>query len=216
MNDVTSLSDLQIDPIGGSSMGSNIAMTATEQYNPNIDAFPTTQSVPSKQEINTGGELDESTVHLLINGLQKAAMSGATKLPSRDIPMMPSQYMNDREINPHFIPEPTKRNYDYIQEEQEDNIPENDVIKNYKKKTKKTELMDDFYNEIQIPLLLSLLYFLLQLPFFKKWLFRYLPNLFLKDGNLNIYGYIFNSVLFGLTYYIVNKLSIISLRLGNF
>ena len=89
MNDATSLSDLQIDPMGGNSIGSNISMTATEQYNPNIDMSP--QSGPIRQDqTQGGGDLDESTVHLLINGLQKAAMSGATKLPSRDIPMMPT------------------------------------------------------------------------------------------------------------------------------
>ena len=138
MNDVTSLSDLQMDPIGGSSMGSNIAMTAKEQYSHNIESFPTSQQMPSQQEMkNENGDLEESTLHLLINGLQKASLSGVTKLPSRDIPMMPSQYTNDREINQHYIPEPIIKNYDYIQDENED-IQDNDVIvNNYKKRAKK-------------------------------------------------------------------------------
>jgi hypothetical protein len=216
MNDATSLSDLKIDPIGGNSMGANISMTATEQYDPNINMNP--QSGPTMQEqIQGGGILDESTVHLLINGLQKAAMSGATKLPSRDIQMMPTNYTNDREINPIYIPEPIKKNYDYIQEEYNGDVEDNEkIINNYKKKEKKSEYIDEFYNEIQIPLLLGVLYFFFQLPFFKKWLFRYLPNLFLKDGNLNLYGFGFTSFIFGLIYYIVNKVSIISVRLGNF
>jgi hypothetical protein len=189
MNDATSISDLQIAPIGN-----NITMTATEQYNPN----PTPTQPPEPIQ----GDLDESTVHLLINGLQKASMSGATKIPTRDISMTPSHYTNDAQIQQNYIPPPKKNDYDYIQETEK-----LEFINNHKP-VKKRELIDDIYNEIQIPLLLGVLFFLFQLPFFKKWLFRYLPYLFLKDGNLNIYGFGFSSFLFGFIYYSVNKLSI--------
>jgi hypothetical protein len=200
MNDVTSLSDLQMDPIGGKTTEpfANISMTATEQQT----------DLTHKEDV----VLDESTVHLLINGLQKAASSGSTKLPSRDMPMMPSQYTNDPEIIPTYIPIP-KKNYDYIEEEDMNN---NIIIQKYNKKLNRSEQMDDFYNEIQMPLLLSVLYFLLQLPFFKKLLFHYLPALFSKDGNINLYGYGFTSFLFGLIYYIVNKIGIMTVQLGNF
>jgi hypothetical protein len=210
MNDTTSLSDLKIDPIGNLK-NTNITMAATEQYNPNPSA---PNNINQGQEAYSG-ELDESTVHLLINGLQKASMSGATKLHSKDIPMIPSNYTNDREINPIYIPEPIK-NYDYIKQYNNEGVIDNEkIINNYIKKEKKNKYIDDIYNEIQIPLLLGVLYFLFQLPFFKKVLFRYIPNLFSNDGNLNIYGFVFTSFLFGLTYYIVNKVSIISEQLGN-
>jgi hypothetical protein len=65
--------------------------------------------------------------------------------------------------------------------------------------------LDDMYNEIQTPLLLGVLYFLFQLPFFRKFLFSYIPILFANDGNLNINGYIFTSALYGLIYYVLNK-----------
>ena len=65
--------------------------------------------------------------------------------------------------------------------------------------------MEDVYNEFQTPLLLAVLYFLFQLPFFRKILFNYMPFLFLQDGNLNINGFLFKSVLFGLIFYIIDK-----------
>jgi hypothetical protein len=63
------------------------------------------------------------------------------------------------------------------------------------------------YNEIQTPLLLAVLYFLFQLPFFKKNLFTYFPILFSVDGNLNINGFLFTSILFGLIFYMLNKIT---------
>ena len=81
-----------------------------------------------------------------------------------------------------------------------------EIINNYNKSHKNSNSLDEMYNEIQIPLLLSVLYFLFQLPIFKKSLFHYLPMIFSKDGNYNINGFIFTSCLFGLLFYILNKI----------
>jgi len=54
-------------------------------------------------------------------------------------------------------------------------------------------------------LFLSILYFLFQLPVVKKQLFTYMPILFSKDGNMNIHGFIATSILFGFSFYSVNK-----------
>ena len=32
-----------------------------------------------------------------------------------------------------------------------------------------------------------------------------LPSLFGKDGNMNLYGFFFNSTLFGILFFIINK-----------
>lgn len=133
--------------------------------------------------------LDESTINQIISGLQQATLSSATLLPSRDIPRTSEI---DPQIQPNYIP-PT-RTRDYIKEEPAD------VRKN-------VEDSSDYYSEIQIPLLLAVLYFLFQLPIFKKYLFTYIPALFSRDGNYNIKGFIFTSVLFGAIYYKFNKLS---------
>ena len=49
----------------------------------------------------------------LINQLQQASSSGATSLPSRDIPSNPVAIANDVEVKPNFIPQASS-NEDYI------------------------------------------------------------------------------------------------------
>ena len=60
---------------------------------------------------------------------------------------------------------------------------------------------EEFYETIQMPLLVGLLFFIFQLPFIRKNLFIYLPSLFNKDGNPNLSGYLFNSAIFALLYF---------------
>ena len=81
------------------------------------------------------------------------------------------------------------------------------MIDEYNKGAQQQNSLDDMYNEIQTPLLLAVLYFLFQLPFFRKFLFSYFPILFSNDGNFNINGFIFSSVLFGLLFYTLNKVT---------
>jgi hypothetical protein len=116
-------------------------------------------------------------------------------------------YMTDFGTNnqPNFIP-PVPQNQsqnDYITNYQQTN----DIINEYNSNIERSNSLDDMYNEIQVPILLAVLYFLFQLPFFRKFLFSYFPVLFSKDGNLNINGYIFMSALFGIFYYLLNKIN---------
>jgi hypothetical protein len=82
-----------------------------------------------------------------------------------------------------------------------------DMVDDYNKNSNRHNSLDEMYNEIQTPLLLAVLYFLFQLPFFRKFLFNYLPILFSNDGNLNINGFLFTSILFGLVFYVLNKIN---------
>ena len=81
------------------------------------------------------------------------------------------------------------------------------MINDYNKNAQDNNSLDDMYNEIQVPLLLAVMYFLFQLPFFRKILFGYFPVLFSSDGNMNINGFLFTSALFGLLYYMINKIT---------
>jgi len=53
--------------------------------------------------------------------------------------------------------------------------------------------------------MIAVLYFVFQMPVFKKNLFKFLPMLFNKDGNPNISGYLVNSVSFGALSYLIMK-----------
>ena len=65
--------------------------------------------------------------------------------------------------------------------------------------------MDYIYQNIQLPVLVGVIYFLFQLPIVRKNLLTFLPNLFNKDGNPKLSGYVFNSVMFALFYTLLVK-----------
>ena len=193
MSDSTSILDLPTDPVGGGNVSNNISMTATENV-------VVSQKQPANQTIN--GSLDEATISQIVSGLQNASRSGATQLPSRDISMSTIGISNDPHVQPNYVP-PPQDNTDYIRNYEQTS----DMINDYNKNTQDNNSLDDMYNEIQVPLLLAVMYFLFQLPFFRKMLFGYFPVLFSTDGNMNINGFLFTSALFGLLYYLLNKIT---------
>ena len=192
MNDSTSILDLPTDPVGGGNMGGGVSLSATENV-----VIQKSQSSPGPAP---NFSLDQTTINQIVNGLQQATITGSTQLPSRDIPMTSTNITHDPQVQPNYIPM-HERQMDYIKNYEENS----NIVDNYNKHEQYNSSIDDMYNEIQTPLLMAVLYFLFQLPFFRKFLFGYFPVLFSKDGNLNLYGFVFNSILFGLLFYMLNK-----------
>lgn len=188
MSDTTSILDLPTDPIGGGNVANNITMTANEQPRATDSA-------------DNSMKLDETTINQIVNGLQKAALSGSTRLPSRDIPMTTEHINNDPEITPNYVPPPPPQHDDYIKDYEQTS----DIMNQHNKKKQNENALDEMYNELQTPLLLAVLYFLFQLPFVKRLLYKNLSFLFLNDGNYNLNGYLFVSCLFGMIYYLIAK-----------
>ena len=190
----TSINDLPTDPSTGGSIGGNISLVINE---PVQNTVIPPQGQPQGPPQNSQLTLDQSTISQIVNGLQQATLAGATQLPSRDIPLQTEQLTNDAQINPNYIPQPSQR--DYINDMNIDNI--ND----YYRSEKNQNSLDSLYDELQAPLLLAVLYFLFQLPFFKKTVFKYLPFFCNSDGNYNFNGLIFTCALFGFIYYSLSK-----------
>jgi hypothetical protein len=188
MSDSTSILDLPTDPVGGGNISNNISMSASE--NTVVQSAGGTLS------------LDQTTISQIVNGLQQASLTGATQLPSRDIPMTTTGHSNDAQVQPNYVPQPQPNN-DYIKNFEQTS----DMIDDYKRDMDHQNSLDNMYNEIQTPLLLAVLYFLFQLPFFRKFLFHYFPILFSNDGNFNINGFLFTSIIFGLLFYLLNKVT---------
>jgi len=183
MSDIntTSINDLPTDPANGGSVGGNVSLVTNE----------------TKQQMQNGQlTLDQSTISQIVNGLQQASLAGATSLPSRDIPLNTEQLTQDTQVQPNYIPAPTSR--DYIAETDDD-------INNYYRNEKVQNSLDSIYDELQGPLLLAVLYFIFQLPIFKKSVYKYLPFLCNTDGNYNINGLLFTGSLFGFIYYSLSK-----------
>lgn len=126
--------------------------------------------------------------------LKEASDAGATVLPSRDIPQNTLHIQGDKQIIQNQIP---INNNDYIG----DIIDREKIIKENNKKENAKDNMDYIFEALQIPILLSIMYFIFQLPAVRKNLLTFLPALFNKDGNPNLYGYLFNSIMFGLSYF---------------
>ena len=189
-SDTTSIMDLPTDPTGGGSIGGNISLSANEKH------------VPFNQNsMGTGGvSLDQTTINQIVSGLQQASSTGATQLASRDIPRNTENISHDAQIQPNYIP--PQSNNDYITEEEEND----EIVQNYNKRSQQGDSLDQLYEELQIPLLISVLYFLFQLPIFKRYLYKFFPALFSKDGNINLYGFAFTSSLFGMLYYLLSKI----------
>ena len=137
----------------------------------------------------------------LISQIQKAAAYGTTALPSRDIPMDPVKVANDVQSQPNYIPPPQFQE-DYIK----NSITPQNLVDTNSKRTKYDTNFEKIYGELQLPLIIALLFFLFQLPIVKQYNKKLLPFLFKTDGNPNLYGYIANSVLFASMIYVLLKL----------
>lgn len=183
MSETTSILDLPTDPVGG---GNNVTITAHES---SVDTKPASNMC-----------LDQTTINQIVNGLQQATLAGATHLPSRDIPMNSGSINSDPQVMPNYVP---PAQHDYIKNHEQNSH----ITEHYNNKKQMNDSLDDMYNEIQTPVLLTVLYFLFQLPFFKRFLYSYIPFLFLNDGNYNINGYVFTSILFGSLFHLLMKIT---------
>ena len=183
-NQMSTSSYTQLLPTGG---GANTS-------NPIMQNSPLTME--NSQQSNAPPNYNE-----LISQIQKASVYGTTALPSRDIPMDPVKVANDVQSQPNYIPPPQFQE-DYIK----NSITPQNLLATNSKQTKYDANFDKLYGELQLPLIIALLFFLFQLPIVKQYNKKMLPFLFKTDGNPTLYGYIANSVLFASMIYVLLKL----------
>ena len=148
------------------------------------------------------GAINSNNYNELITQIQNASEKGFTNLPSRDIPNDENHITSDENIKPNFIPKPETISENYI----ENNESINSVINENIKRHNFDDNLEFFYNQFQLPLIIVILYFLFQLPVFRKLIRQIFPGFISGDGNFNIYGQLFNSLLFGIIFYLLIKL----------
>jgi hypothetical protein len=211
MADTTSINDLP----------ENVMMSV--HPSPSISLPPVNPQNSSQQQSSMPPlppSIDPNVINQLVSGLQHASASGATRLRSSDIPMDSLPLAADPNVQQHHVPhhpsyqgqtqhhnqipfQNHKDDYDnYINEE--DNME--DIIHRNMRKTAHNNMVEMWIDELQIPLMVSILYFMFQLPIVKKLLHEYLPFLYYLDGNMNINGYIIVSAVFGIFYYVLCKI----------
>ena len=107
-------------------------------------------------------------------------------------------YQNDEQMRPNHIPS-AKLTTDYLREYEDRMVKMTDE---HQKEKHRKDLIGS-YDEFQTPILIGVLFFLFQIPFINTLMFKYLSfmKIYNEDGNLNLYGLMFKSVLFGFTYF---------------
>ncbi len=177
----------------------NTVSESATTYDPNNMA--PAQTLPSQGEGNNTAIREQRIMNELVTGLQQASAGGATALPSRDIPTTTSQFQ-DEQTKANYVPLPSPEDNvpDYIDDSDQGIINSRLLNKSISK-----DPFETMYDEMQTPIILVLLYFLYQLPVVRMKVLYLLPSLHNDLGNPNISGYILNSVLFGVLYYVIMK-----------
>lgn len=153
-----------------------------EQLNSQTEIPPAIQQIDYTTQLN--------------NSLKEIGNGKPIALPSRDIPQNTAQIQQDNQTRANYIPPETEK---YI----ENYETKESIIKAHTEKEMNSNKTDELYEQIQMPILIGIIYFIFQLPIVRKNMFTFLPSLFNIDGNPNLTGYIFNSVVFGIIYYVM-------------
>ena len=205
MNDTTSIDDLPgIASGGGNGGGGGIVQNALkpeiphQTYSPMVVSQQPLQQQQQQQYQQQSQATPDMNVNEFIGGLQRATASGMTALPIRDVPRNTESVVSDEQTMPNYVP---KAPHDYIREHHENT---QSFLQHHERLTNRGESIDVLYETLQVPILLAILYFTFQLPIMRKYLLMYLPSIFNKDGNHNLSGLLFISILFSCTYYGIN------------
>jgi len=201
MTDTTSIDDLPgVHAIA--TQGSGIVQNQKPEipiqtYNPNVSGaqMPLQEQGPPPPQTTVASNMN---VNEFVSGLQRATSSGLTALPIRDVPRNTESVVSDEQTVPNYIP---RNPVDYIREHHENT---RSYMDHRARSSNQSESLDVVYDTLQVPILLAILYFTFQLPVMRKYLLLYLPSIFNKDGNHNLSGLLFISVLFSCTYYGIN------------
>jgi hypothetical protein len=107
------------------------------------------------------------------------------ELPARDIPRETVNHTTDVQTTPNYIP---PKQPDYIEQQPTYYPPPSGKL-------------DKFLEEFRIPILLSILYFIFQLPMVQAFIIRMFPSV-AQNNDLTTLGVIIKSVCFGLSFHV--------------
>ena len=161
---------------------------------------PPVQQVNNSPQKNDNITLSSSDINKIVEGIQMASASNMTTLPSRDIPQNTSAITNDPAVQPNHVPE-KKGGFVEDFETQQARLYQEKI-----QQKQNEEKLDTLYDKLQIPIMISLIYFIYQLPFVNKTLLTYIPSLFIKEKQLSVGGYIFKAGLFGITFLLIQNI----------
>jgi hypothetical protein len=214
MSDTTSIDDLPLSsqtpgsghqhtPYGGGSIGGGGGGGgggAPLIYSPNVGGDPMMSHGPTQIPGNVMNEV--------IQGVQRASANGMTMIPTRDIPMNPNSYTHDDQSRPNYVPQPQYAagtpggGGDYIK----DHTSMESIVRANARQSNQIDTIEAIYYDLQMPILIGVLYFIFQMPVFRAQLLHFLPSLFGEDGNFNIMGLTATSAMFAGTFFVIMKI----------
>jgi len=202
-NNITSIDNLPNSNINNNN--NNIVQQPNMPQVLNIPQQKPTQSSNAIEQPTNNQDINMNDYNEMISQLQNVN-NNSISLPSRDIPINPTQVSNDVQVDNNYIPPPGNNiDTNYINNLE---TPDNLIIKEQQLNDYYNSL-ENIYSELQLPLVIILIYFLFQLPFFKLNSFKFLPIFHNKDGNYNLKGNVFISILFGISFYSFQKILLI-------
>jgi len=133
---------------------------------------------------------------------------GHYRLPSRDIRFDTNELIQDDEIRANYIPK--KRNMTDYLKEYENNGHEEELrqISKHKKNKKHVRFTDDLFVQLQMPILVGILFFIFQQGIFNRILKKLTDNfinIYNEDGTIGIYGNLAKSILFSISFFGIVK-----------
>jgi hypothetical protein len=127
------------------------------------------------------------------------------RLPSRDIPSNSVDYQQDNEVQANYVPK-VKLTSDYIREYE---VSNEQTHREHRENKYREETAHNVISDLQLPILVAVLYFIFQMPIINKLLRKYFTfmTIYNEDGNFNITGLILKSISFGSIFYAFNYIS---------
>ena len=199
MTSTTSINDLPVGSSGNNSAPSNnIVLETNDKISPTVVPQVSQAPIQTPTPQNMPDQHKQLEMNKVVSGIQQASAVGSTLLPSRDIPQDTLPLVQDNQSSPTFVPM-QQGPQDYISD-----IDPQQLMAMEQRNNTKRDAIDDFYNELQTPLLIAVLYLIFQLPFTHKLFRKYMPPFFTADGNQNTVGHIVISALFAFVFYSIN------------
>lgn len=138
-------------------------------------------------------ERDTTNMNALVTSIQTASAAGALQLPQRDVPQSQDHLTHDSQVRANYVP-PTGPDYIGAGPTSED------IMRQHAAKQNAHDADDRTLDMLQIPIILSILYFAFQMPIIRKFAYDKLPFLFAKDGNPTTVGSAITSIAFAGAY----------------
>ena len=141
-------------------------------------------------------QIPSQQLNTIMNAIHQ---TGGATLPPRDMPTSSQMLIQDEQATPNYVEEPTmvEKKVRFAEE-----AKNSESMKQKQKKTQSPLPFLDLDN-IHVPIIGSVLYFVFQLPFLNAKLYKAVPALFAKEGKPSIMGILVTSVVFGVLFNVI-------------